>query len=260
MRKKSQTVKSTSESTKPTRTHTDPKKEGRLRISIGYFYYDLLNLYGDSGNVRALAYHLREQGVDVTVHRLTLEDPKEIASYDWIYMGCGIERSLILALTDIRKYKEAFQKALDDGTYILATGNSFELFGKEIRMPNRTYPCLGLLDFSTEYKARTVHDLLLPYGEHQLMGFENHSGVTVENHEKPFLTSDDRMEGVTKNHFTGTYTVGPLLVRNPFLCRELVKNLILTKDPSFRLLEGDYTQEEEAYANSLKWMQETRLS
>ena len=231
-----------------------------MKLKLGFFYYDLLNLYGDSGNVRALAYHLKEQGVDVQVDRLTLEDPKDIASYDWIYMGCGIERSLILALTDIKKYKDALAAAIDNGTYILATGNSFELFGQEIRMPNKIYRCLGLLDFSTEYRSRTVHDLLLPYGDHQLVGFENHSGVTVESNETPFLQSEDRKEGVTKNHFTGTYTVGPLLGRNPFLCRELVSNLILAKDPGFRLKDSDYTVEEEAYANSLKWMTETKLS
>ena len=236
------------------------KQNKTLKLRIGFFYHDLLNLYGDSGNVRALAFHLREQGIEVQIDRLALEDPKDIASYDWIYMGSGVERSLILALTDLRKYKAELEKAIEGGTYILATGNSFELFGKEIRMPNKTYPCLGLLDFSTEYKARTVHDLLLPYGEEQLVGFENHSGVTVENKETPFLRSEDRQEGVTKNHFTGTYTVGPLLVRNPFLCRELVKNLILTKDPNYPLTEGDYTVEEEAYANSLKWMTETKLS
>lgn len=231
-----------------------------MKLKLGFFYYDLLNLYGDSGNVRALAYHLNEQGVEVQVDRLTLDDTKDIASYDWIYMGCGIERSLILALTDLKRYRDAFAAAIDNGTYILATGNSFELFGHEIRMPNRIYRCLELLDFSTEYRARTVHDLLLPYGDHQLVGFENHSGITVDNHETPFLQSDNRAEGVTRNHFTGTYTVGPLLVRNPFLCRELAGNLILAKNPDFRLKDGDYTVEEEAYANSLKWMTETKLS
>ena len=231
-----------------------------MKLKLGYFYYDLLNLYGDSGNVRALDFHLREQGIDVTIDRLKLEDKKDIASYDWIYMGCGIERSLILALTDIRKYRNEFSEAIEKGTHILATGNSFELFGKEIRMPNKSYTCLGLLDFSTEYRARTVHDLLLPCGEHQLVGFENHSGVTVDNNETPFLSSEDRNEGVTKNHFTGTYTVGPLLVRNPFLCRELVKELILKKDPSYQMKDADYTVEEEAYRNSLNWMAETKLS
>ena len=231
-----------------------------MKLKLGFFYYDLMNLYGDSGNVTILAHHLAKQGIEVTVDRLSLSDPKDIASYDWIYMGSGIERSMILALTDIRKYKDQFAEAIENGTHILATGNSFELFGKEIRMPSKSYKGLGLLDYSTEYKIRTVHDLLIPYGEHQLVGFENHSGVTVENKETPFLRSEDRQEGVTKNHFTGTYTVGPLLVRNPFLCRELVKNLILTKDPNYPLTEGDYTVEEEAYANSLKWMTETKLS
>ena len=36
-------------------------------MTIGYLYYDLLNLYGDSGNMKTLLYHLEEQGIKVTV-------------------------------------------------------------------------------------------------------------------------------------------------------------------------------------------------
>ena len=36
-----------------------------MKITIGYLYYDLLNLYGDTGNIKTLNYHLKEQGIDV---------------------------------------------------------------------------------------------------------------------------------------------------------------------------------------------------
>ncbi len=231
-----------------------------MKLKLGFFYYDLLNLYGDSGNVTILSHHLKEQGIDVTVDRLSLNDPKNISSYDWIYMGCGIERNLILALTDLKKYKKEFADAIENGTHILATGNSFELFGKEIRMPNKSYKGLGLLDFSTEYKPRTVHDLLIPYGEHQLVGFENHSGQTVDNKETPFLSDQDRKEGVVKNHFIGTYLVGPLLVRNPFFLKEYLTAILNRKDPDFTVKPMDLELEEAAYASSVNTMTEIRLS
>ena len=231
-----------------------------MKLKLGFFYYDLMNLYGDSGNVTILAHHLAKQGIEVTVDRLSLSDPKDIASYDWIYMGSGIERSMILALTDIRKYKDQFAEAIENGTHILATGNSFELFGKEIRMPSKSYKGLGLLDFSTEYKIRTVHDLLIPYGEHQLVGFENHSGQTIENNETPFLSGEDRTEGVKKKNLIGTYTIGPLLVRNPFFLKEYMESILKKKEPSYQMKPMDLALEDAAYASSLKAMTEMHLT
>ena len=223
-----------------------------MKMKLGYFYYDLLNLYGENGNVKILAHHLREQGIDVTVDCLTLEDKKDIASYDWIYMGCGVERSLVLALKDAVKYREDFRKAIDGGTFILATGNSFEMFGKEIRMPSKTYPALNLLSFSTEYKTRTVHDLFLPFGEKKLVGFENHSGATVDTSEAFFIQNDDRTEGIKHKNFIGTYTIGPLLVRNPHFLKSYLTELILHKDPDFSLRPMDLSLEEAAYETSIK--------
>ncbi len=231
-----------------------------MKLKLGYFYHDLLNLYGDSGNIKALDWHLREQGIETTIDYLSLEDPKDIESYDFIYMGSGIERYLVLALKDAMKYKAGFKAAIENGVYILATGNSFEIFGSEIRMPSRSYPGLGLLSFATEYKTRTVHDLILPYRDHPLVGFENHSGSTVDNEETPFLSTESRTEGVVKNHFTGTYTIGPLLVRNPYICESLVHDLILQKDPKFHFRKADYTVERKAYSASLNFMKDAKLS
>lgn len=229
-----------------------------MKMKLGFFYHDLLNLYGESGNVKALAYHLKEQGIDVTIDLLTLEDPKDIASYDWIYMGCGIERSLVLALKDAMKYREEFRKAIEGGTFILATGNSFELFGREIRMPKKSYRALDLLSFSTEYKVRTVSDLLVPYADHPLVGFENHSGATMDSEETPFIDTDSRKEGVTKNHFIGTYMIGPLLVRNPHFLQAYLKELILSKDPKFKIRPVKMTMEESAYLTSVNELMKTK--
>jgi len=231
-----------------------------MKMKLGYFYYDLLNLYGESGNVRILEHHLREQGIDVKVDYLSLEDPKDISSYDWIYIGCGVERSLILALTDIKKYRDAFADAISGGTHILATGNSFELFGREIRMPSKTYKALGLLSFATEYKTRTVHDLLLPYGKQTLVGFENHSGATVESEEARFIDTEERKEGVRKNHFLGTYTIGPLLVRNPFFLKTYMEELIHRKDPGFVLNPMDMELENAAYETAVETLNQLHLT
>ena len=40
-----------------------------MEYKILHLYHDLMNLYGESGNVRALARHLSDQGFQVVVDR-----------------------------------------------------------------------------------------------------------------------------------------------------------------------------------------------
>lgn len=242
------------------------RKDVKMNIQLAYFYHDLCNLYGDSGNVLILAHLLRQQGINVSVDRLTVDEPKKIENYDWIYIGSATERGLLIALMDLRKYRTELSYAIEHGTHILATGNSFELFGQEIRMGKKHYKGLGLLDFSTDYGARIVNDLLIPFpkspltgkdfGGKKLVGFENHPGYTTGSREKAFLDTKDRKEGVVKNHFIGTYTIGPLLVRNPFLLAEYAESLIFRKDPDFQIKPWDLHLADASYAASLKELEQ----
>ena len=67
-------------------------------MKILYLYHDLMNLYGESGNIRALERHLTDQGETVTVDRKTLGDELSFDGYDFLYMGAGTERSQKAAL------------------------------------------------------------------------------------------------------------------------------------------------------------------
>ena len=194
-------------------------------IQIGYFYYDLLNLYGDSGNVTMLEYQLKSKGITVSVDRLNAEETKKIEKYDVIILGSGTERALLLALMDLRQYRTPLAYAIEHGTHILATGNSFELFGKEIHMGKKDYKGLGLMDFSTEYGPRIVNDLSTEWNGQKLIGFQNHPGSTKDSKEKLFIDTPERKEGVVKNNFIGTYTIGPLLVRNPGILESYITSL-----------------------------------
>ena len=101
-------------------------------ITIAHLYYDLLNLYGESGNVKALKTALETAGIDVTVKLVTTDDTLNFSEYDFVYIGTGTEENQILALNHLLKYKEDIKKAINEGTFFLATGNAMELFGKYI--------------------------------------------------------------------------------------------------------------------------------
>ena len=103
-----------------------------MKIIIGYLYYDLLNLYGDSGNIKALKYHLEEQGCKVDIKYLSVNDKKDYDKLDMIYIGSGTEENLLVALEDLKKDEKDIKKFVNEKKFILSTGNSVELFGNYI--------------------------------------------------------------------------------------------------------------------------------
>ena len=82
-------------------------------ITIAYLYYDLLNLYGESGNIKALKKSLEEQGVRVSIHFLTLDDDLDFSKYDFVYMGAGTENNQNLILPHLMKYREDIQQQIE---------------------------------------------------------------------------------------------------------------------------------------------------
>ena len=101
-------------------------------IHIAHLYYDLMNLYGEIGNIKALKYSLENSGVKVQIDNLTINDNIDFNKYDILYIGMGTEDNQILVLNDILKYKEEIKEYIENNKFILATGNSIELFGKTI--------------------------------------------------------------------------------------------------------------------------------
>lgn len=203
-------------------------------IKIANIYDDLLNLYGDSGNYKALAYHLREIGEDVTVEKIRFGDKIHFNKYDMIFIGSGTEKNLLLALDDILPYKDDILKYKSQGGFLVSTGNSIELFGKAIVTAEYTKNALDIFNYTATYqKERTVKDVCMQTSlfDGDIIGFENHLGT---------LDRDENM--ILEDHFLLTYTIGPLLVRNPRLTDYLIRKL-LRKD----VTNADYSFEEHAY-------------
>ena len=74
-------------------------------IRIAHLYYDLMNLYGERGNILALSEALKRQGAKVMVDNVSKSSKIDFNKYDFIYIGCGTENSLEIARADILRYK-----------------------------------------------------------------------------------------------------------------------------------------------------------
>lgn len=228
-----------------------------MKITIAHLYYDLLNLYGECGNVRILKKILEEQNVDVVVKFLTVDDKLNFEDYDFVYMGMGIEDNLKIANKHLKKYKKDIQKYIEDGKYFICTGNSYELFGKEIAFESEIIKTLGIFDYKSKIlEERKIMEISAKTDmiDKELIGFMN-TGSTNDNEKENFLkniNNTDENEGIIYKNFIGTYLIGPLLVRNPELLKLIVKKIIKEKDSKYRLKKINLDFLEKAYNDCLE--------
>lgn len=222
-------------------------------ISILHLYHDLMNLYGEYGNVRVLKKHLEDLGQEVQIDRLSIGDKIDFTKYDFIYCGCGSERHKDLALQDFLCYGAAFKAYLDSGKPALFTGNAAELPAD-----------LGIVEMNYERTDnRYVGDVIAHNSQFgQVVGFINRCSkvaFTEPLFELDLMFSDGKKYPITKEGYRykqllGTYIIGPLLSKNPLITDYFVKLLVGEEDYK----EIRYPLEEESHEVTLKALKELK--
>lgn len=224
-----------------------------MKITLAHLYYDLLNLYGESGNVKALINGFKQQNIKIDIKLLSINDKLEFDKYDIIYIGAGTEHNQSLVLKHIMKYKKDIKKYIDSNKFFIATGNSIDLFGK--CMNNEK--CLNIFDFITQ-KAdkRIVEETLVKcnFLKNNLIGFQNQSNEIINTVENPLfeiINSTSKIkfknEGIKYNNFYATYLLGPILIRNSELLKYIITNLITSKNKNFKFKKFNFTLENRAF-------------
>ena len=218
-------------------------------IKIAHLYYDLMNLYGENGNVRALEKYL-SKSFKVETYNLTINDYIDFSKYDIYYIGSGNNESFNLVLNDIIKYEENIKKVIDK-KFFLVTGNSINLFGKYYTNKDKRQKCLGVLNYnSKEKKKRIVGEQILKFKKtnEDIIGFYNRSSKLKNIHEKKLFDVVDgykTFEGIKHKNFYGTYLLGPILIRNPHFTEYLVQKICKQQNVSYKQI--DNTLELNAY-------------
>lgn len=202
-------------------------------IKIAHLYYDLMNYYGEQGNVLALKTAIEYAGFKVNVKTLSVDDEIDFEKYDIFYMGMGTKRNQEIVRKDILKYKDKIGNVIDKKMFIM-TGNSYELFGKKIDDKK----CLGIFNFESKTTDRIVGEQVFKSDivKETIIGFQNR--FSSNNIKDDYLfevikgtgnDSESKVEGIHKNNFFGTYLLGPILIRNPYFKDVLLKYIGIDK-------------------------------
>lgn len=202
-------------------------------IKIAHLYYDLMNYYGEQGNVLALKTAIEYAGFKVNVKTLSVDDEIDFEKYDIFYMGMGTKKNQEIVRKDILKYKDKIENVIDKKMFIM-TGNSYELFGKKIDDKK----CLGVFNFESKTTDRIVGEQVFKSDivKETIIGFQNR--FSSNNIKDDYLfevikgtgnDSESKVEGIHKNNFFGTYLLGPILIRNPYFKDALLKYIGIDK-------------------------------
>ena len=233
-------------------------------MKILHWYYDLMNLYGDYGNLEVLRKHLEDQGFEPVVEKKTIHEEVNIESYDMIYIGSGTEKKQELVREDILRFRKDLRMYIEEEGILLATGNAMELFGKTVD----TRECLGFLPFDTGLtKDRYTGDVILHNEEMgDIVGFINKCSLIAGGEKEKLFDyvfrdanlKDNDYEGYEYKNLIGTHVIGPVLVKNPAFMKKIVLLLGKKNDPDFQYKEIEYPFEEDSYQVTHKALLERR--
>ncbi len=235
-------------------------------VCIAHLYPDLLNLYGDRGNLITLRQRMAWRGIASEIEPIGIGDDYDPDRYDITFIGGGQDYEQSLLHTDlIDRKKPAIREAVENGRVFLCICGGFQLMGQSYRThEGQTIECLGLVDFYTQAGpdrliGDTVYDapLLRESGvESRLYGFENHSGRTwLGAGVRPLATvisghgnnGEDKTEGAIYKNVYCTYSHGSFLPKNPEMADYLIVKAIQSQFPTLQHLPTlDITMEENA--------------
>lgn len=227
-----------------------------MELNICHLYPDLLNVYGDMGNILVLKHRAEERGIKVNIFNISVNDSFDENNYDIVFFGGGQDYEQSIVSEDlIKNKKEAIKNYIENGRVFLSICGGYQLLGKYYTtFEGEKLEGLGILDVYTEAgDKRFIGNTIIFNEEFQetYVGFENHSGRTYIGDLKPLgvvklgygNNGEDRKEGcIYKNSFC-TYFHGSLLSKNPELADRLIKIALENKYNEISLTTLDDTLE-----------------
>lgn len=212
-------------------------EETNLKISLAHLYPELLNIYGDFGNILTVKNRCEWRNIEVEITQVNIGDEINPQEFDFYFIGGGQDKQQIDVSRELQLQKNALHDAMNAGAVFLGICGGYQLFGNYYQPNNGArLTGIGLLDaytiagdkrFIGNVTAKT--EFTIPK---TLVGFENHSGLTyLQGDTKPLAlvevgagnNNKDKTEGARFKNVFGTYLHGSFLPKNPHFADFLIK-------------------------------------
>ena len=196
-------------------------------LRIVHLFPELLNLYGDSGNILVLRKRLEWRGLAADVAEVHVGERPSFADADIVFIGGGSDREQRIVCESLLAEQAELSSFVEDGGVLAAVCGGYQLLGHSYLMGDEKIEGLSLVDLYTDRgEPRLIGNVVVESRicDHPIVGYENHGGRThlgegVEplgrvtyGHGNDGVTGQ---EGCLYKNVLGTYVHGPLLPKNP---------------------------------------------
>ena len=229
-----------------------------MKLVIGYLYPDLMNIYGDTGNIIALKKRAEWRGIEVEIKNISIGDRLKPRDADIFFFGGGQDMAQGLVASDLVKSDKGkmIRQEIERGVPLLSICGGYQLLG-DYYGPHEgsKLPGVGLFPaYTIASYDRMIGNIVVESEFGKLVGFENHSGKTHLKKGAHALgkvlqgfgnNGEDALEGCIYNatrykkrrdeiasdykNAIGTYMHGSLLPKNPKLADWLLQKALAIK-------------------------------
>lgn len=215
------------------------------KLNVAHLYGDLMNTYGDYGNIVSLSYYAKQLGVDVETAIISLEDEFDAKAYDFVLFGGGQDYEQMIVSEDLPSKAEEIKAYIEAGGPLLGVCGGFQLLGDYFLLADGTrvegIKAMGHYTLN-QTDSRFIGDVIIedPTNGDIYRGFENHQGRTfLDDKQRPLgqlkqgqgNNGEDGGEGLVYRNVYGTYFHGPIFARNGNLTLRVLEKMLNRRYP-----------------------------
>ena len=208
-----------------------------MKLRICHLYGNLMNTYGDNGNLLMLQHRAKKLGYEVETTLISLEEDFNAEDFDIVMFGGGQDFEQTVVAKDLQNKKEALIQYIEDNGVVVAICGGFQLLGRYyVNASGERRNGISAIDVCTngQFPSRLIGDIEIfneEFGETYL-GYENHIGRTyLGKNMKPLgkvvkgfgNNEEDHVEGCHYKNVFCSYFHGPILVRNQHLADRIIE-------------------------------------
>ncbi|MCQ2550632.1 MAG: cobalamin biosynthesis protein CobQ [Clostridia bacterium] len=209
------------------------------KLKIAWLFPDTLYLHGERGNILALERFAKLAGFEPEVTKIDFKSTFKPLEYDLIFCPPGEISSFKPIVDKLLLVKDELKAFMESGKVLLVTGTSMAIWGGEIlRNDGTRLEGLGLVKFNTVEKDMVYGDdiyFTCQYNgkEMEMLCSQIQMADFISDGAASFgkiiygygNTGVDKAEGFMVNNSIFTNCLGPMLVTNPWLTKEIMKVL-----------------------------------
>ncbi|MBP3853357.1 MAG: glutamine amidotransferase, partial [Erysipelotrichaceae bacterium] len=101
-----------------------------MKIKVCWMYHDIMDLYGDKGNILTLQRRCTDRNIGFELETCAISQKMDLNAFDLVFLGGGADKEQLSLIPDLLQRKENIYQALEDHTFFLLICGGYQLFGQ----------------------------------------------------------------------------------------------------------------------------------